>query len=115
MPLVTRVAVVASLTALLAIGCKKPEGTAELTSAKQDSPPISVQTAPAVERAMPEHLVLTGTLRASQESEVAADAAGREPSLGDLATPQITTAFLVLALVAALPLVVRKLRDRAGR
>ena len=45
----------------------------------------------------------------------AADAAGREPSLGDLATPQITVAFVALALVAALPLVVRKLRDRAGR
>ena len=81
MPLVAcsvrRVALFASLTALLAAGCKKPEGTAELTSAKQDTPPIAVQTAAAVERPMPEHLVLTGTLRASQESEVAADAAGK--------------------------------------
>jgi membrane fusion protein (multidrug efflux system) len=74
-----RVAVVASLTGLLivAAGCKKPEGTAELTSAKQDTPPIAVQTAAVAPRAMPEHLVLTGTLRASQESEVAADAAGK--------------------------------------
>jgi membrane fusion protein, multidrug efflux system len=76
-PLATRVAFIASLTAVLALGCKKPEGKAELTSAKQDGPPIAVQTAAAVERAMPEHLVLTGTLRASQESEVAADAAGK--------------------------------------
>jgi membrane fusion protein, multidrug efflux system len=72
-----RVAIIASLTVVLAAGCKKPEGTAELTSAKQDTPPIAVQTAAVVERAMPEHLVLTGTLRASQESEVAADAAGK--------------------------------------
>lgn len=76
MPL-ARVAIIASLSALLAAGCKKPEGTAELTSAKQDTPPIAVQTAVVVERSMPEHLVLTGTLRASQESEVAADAAGK--------------------------------------
>lgn len=77
MPLVPRVALIASLSAVLAFGCKKPEGTAELTSAKQDTPPIAVQTVAAAERAMPEHLVLTGTLRASQESEVAADAAGK--------------------------------------
>lgn len=75
MPL-TRVAFILSVS-LLATGCKRPEGKAELTSAKQESPPIAVQTAAAVERAMPEHLVLTGTLRASQESEVAADAAGK--------------------------------------
>lgn len=76
-PLVTRVTLVASLTAVLASGCKKPEGKAELTSAQHETPAVSVETAAAVERAMPEHLVLTGTLRASQESEVAADAAGK--------------------------------------
>src|SRR4051812_35082754 len=54
---------------LLAAGCKKPEAKAELTSAKQELAPISVQTMAASERLMPEHLVLTGTLRASQESE----------------------------------------------
>jgi RND family efflux transporter MFP subunit len=59
------------------LGCKKPaEGEAQLTSAKAEAP-IKVETAPVVERNMPESLVLTGTLRASQESEVAADAAGR--------------------------------------
>jgi len=66
------------LVSLLALyGCKKPEGTAELTSAKQDGPPIAVQTVAAAEKPVPEFLVLTGTLRASQESEVAADAAGK--------------------------------------
>jgi membrane fusion protein (multidrug efflux system) len=76
-PLVSRAATIATLIGVLAAGCSKPEGKAELTSAKQDSPPIAVQTVVAAERSMPEHLVLTGTLRASQESEVAADAAGK--------------------------------------
>jgi len=62
--------------ALQAVACKKPEAAAQLTSAKAEVP-IKVETAPVEERPMPEHLVLTGTLRASQESEVAADAAGK--------------------------------------
>ncbi len=75
MPLPIRAATLG--LALLALsGCKKPEGKAELTSAKQEAP-ISVSTVPAAERPMPEYLVLTGTLRASLESEVAADAAGK--------------------------------------
>lgn len=58
--------------------CKKPEGgETQLTSAKTEIPPVKVQTATVVERPMPEFLVLTGTLKASQESEVAADAAGK--------------------------------------
>ena len=61
---------------LQAVACKKPEAAAQLTSAKAEVP-IKVETAPVEERPMPEHLVLTGTLRASQESEVAADAAGK--------------------------------------
>src|SRR5262245_50767625 len=57
--------------------CKKSEGgQTQLTSAKADLP-LKVETAAVVERPMPEHLVLTGTLRASEESEVAADAAGK--------------------------------------
>jgi len=59
-----------------ALACKKPEAAAQLTSAKAEVP-VKVQTAPVEERPMPEHLILTGTLRASQESEVAADAAGK--------------------------------------
>lgn len=76
MPLRIR-AITVGLALLALSGCRKPEGKAELTSAKQEAPPITVQTAPATERAMPEYLVLTGTLRASTESEVAADAAGK--------------------------------------
>src|SRR5687767_5373785 len=72
----------AVLMAVLLLGilasCKKPEGgvSAELTSAKAETP-IKVATAPVAEKPMPEFLVLTGTLKASQESEVAADAAGK--------------------------------------
>lgn len=43
----------------------------------------------------------------------AAEAAGREATLSDLATPQITLAFAALALVAILAAVVRTLRGRS--
>lgn len=45
----------------------------------------------------------------------AARASGLEPSLADLVTPKITLAFLALALVALIPVVVRKLRRGGGR
>jgi membrane fusion protein (multidrug efflux system) len=63
---------------LLSVGCKKPDdgGKAELTSAKQDPLP-SVKTVKVSTQAMPEYLTLTGSLKASQESDVAADASGR--------------------------------------
>jgi uncharacterized membrane protein YdjX (TVP38/TMEM64 family) len=44
---------------------------------------------------------------------VSAAAAGREVSLGDLVTPEITFAFIGLAIVAAIPTIVRKIRDRS--
>jgi membrane fusion protein (multidrug efflux system) len=60
------------------LACKKPEGgEAQLTSAKTEAPPIRVTTVAVVEKPMPEFLVLTGTLKASQESQVAADASGK--------------------------------------
>src|SRR4051812_27818083 len=64
---------------LLIVACKKPqaEGEASLTSAAANEAPIKVQTVPVTEKPMPEHLVLTGTMKASQESQVAADAAGK--------------------------------------
>lgn len=42
----------------------------------------------------------------------AARAAGKEPSVGDLVTPEITLAFVLLALVAAIPTIVRTVRGR---
>lgn len=44
----------------------------------------------------------------------ASRAAGRAPTLGDLVTTEVTLAFMALALVAALPLVVKKIRKRAA-
>ncbi len=45
---------------------------------------------------------------------VAAKAAGREATVSDLVTRDITLAFLVLAVVAAVPPVVSQLRQRSG-
>ena len=60
------------------VSCRKPEGgDAQLTSAKTEAPPVKVTTVAVVEKPMPEFLVLTGTLKASQESQVAADASGK--------------------------------------
>lgn len=76
-----RVAFAGLLSVLLltpTLACKKTQagGEAQLTSANAEVA-VQVKTVPAAERPMPEHLVLTGTLRASQESQVAADAAGK--------------------------------------
>lgn len=43
----------------------------------------------------------------------AAQRAGTEARISDLVTPQITIAFLALAAVAAIPLIVKKLRGRS--
>jgi membrane fusion protein (multidrug efflux system) len=77
--LVRSTALPSALVALVVVGCKKPEQpSAELTSAQQQAAPtVKVQTTPVVEQMMPEYLTLTGSLRASQESEVAADATGK--------------------------------------
>lgn len=45
----------------------------------------------------------------------AARAAGQEPSVADLVTPEITLAFVLLALVAAVPTVVKTVRGRLAR
>ncbi|HEY8078570.1 MAG TPA: efflux RND transporter periplasmic adaptor subunit [Labilithrix sp.] len=58
-------------------GCRKPDDAkAELTSAKTDAP-VQAQTVKVGEQPMPEYLTLTGTLKASEESEIAADASGK--------------------------------------
>ncbi|MCV0395728.1 MAG: VTT domain-containing protein [Rhizobiaceae bacterium] len=45
----------------------------------------------------------------------AAHAAGSDLSIGDLVTPKITIAFAALALVAAIPLVIKRMSRRARR
>lgn len=62
---------------LMLVACKKPDPSkAELTSAQQIAA-VRVEARPAIEQSMPEYLTVTGSLRASQESEVAADASGK--------------------------------------
>ena len=45
---------------------------------------------------------------------IAASAAGREVSVTDLVTPEITAAFAGLAVVAAIPTLIRKIRQRSA-
>ncbi|MCL2447585.1 MAG: efflux RND transporter periplasmic adaptor subunit [Polyangiaceae bacterium] len=46
-------------------------------AAPQSAAVVKARTAPVAERAMPEYLTVTGTLRANQESSIAADASGK--------------------------------------
>ncbi|MCL2777786.1 MAG: efflux RND transporter periplasmic adaptor subunit [Polyangiaceae bacterium] len=59
------------------IACHKAEGTSADDASAKQSAPVKVEIVAVAERPMPEYLTLTGTLRASQESEVAADASGK--------------------------------------
>lgn len=59
------------------LACKKPDAAAQQTATTSADMPIKAVLTPVEERPMPEHIVLTGTLRASQESDVAADASGK--------------------------------------
>jgi membrane fusion protein (multidrug efflux system) len=58
-------------------GCHKAEEASASVPAREAAAPIRVQTATVTQRPMPEFLTLTGTLRASAESDVAADASGK--------------------------------------
>lgn len=53
------------------------DSAAAATPPKEAAAPLHVQTAPVAERPMPELLTLTGTLRASKSSDVAADVSGK--------------------------------------
>jgi membrane fusion protein, multidrug efflux system len=77
-PLATRRVVAAILlSALLAApGCKREEAAASQPP-KAAAPLLHVRTANVAVQPMPEFLVLTGSLRADQESNVAADASGK--------------------------------------
>lgn len=67
----------ATASIVACVACKKPDPSAtQLTSASQTAA-IRVETVAVKEQPMPEYLTLTGSLRASQESEVAADASGK--------------------------------------
>jgi membrane fusion protein (multidrug efflux system) len=61
---------------LLLAGCRRDEAAASQPP-REAAPLLHVQTATIAERPMPEFLVLTGSLRADQESNIAADASGK--------------------------------------
>ncbi|MCC6523386.1 MAG: efflux RND transporter periplasmic adaptor subunit [Polyangiaceae bacterium] len=67
--------------ALLAVSACKRE-TAPVAAARDTAEPVSVETVAVREAPMPRTLSLTGSLRAEQEAEVAAGAAGRVVRVG---------------------------------
>lgn len=62
--------------AILSVGCKRPDEAAAATT-PETAAPIHVQTTPVTQRPMPELLTLTGSLRASESTELAADVNGK--------------------------------------
>jgi membrane fusion protein (multidrug efflux system) len=63
---------------LLGLGaCRSSEDAAAATRLREAAAPVHVATVPVVERPMPEFLTLTGTLRASAQSDLAADVNGK--------------------------------------
>ena len=69
-------AVVFTAVALSLSACSRTED-AHASPAQIASAPVHVQTAAVVERPMPRYLTLTGTLHASESSDVAADSSGK--------------------------------------
>ncbi len=62
---------------LAASACRRADDAAAAQPPREASAAVHVKTAPVGERPMPEFLTLTGTLRASSESDVAADVSGK--------------------------------------
>jgi membrane fusion protein, multidrug efflux system len=61
--------------------CHRPEQTSAAPGMSGEAA-VHVQTAAVIERPMPRYLTLTGTLRASLESDIAADASGKVVQTG---------------------------------
>lgn len=57
--------------------CARSEAQPAPQPASSQAPAIHVTTAPVAQQPMPEYVTLTGTLRASEESDIAADAVGK--------------------------------------
>src|SRR5271165_7637901 len=64
------------LALLVPAACRRPDD-APTGPARGADVPVHVQTTTATERPMPHYLTLTGTLRASEASDLAADATGK--------------------------------------
>jgi membrane fusion protein (multidrug efflux system) len=61
----------------LATACHKPEEASAATAVREAAAPVHVTTVAVVDKPMPDQLTLTGTLRSSAESDVAADVSGK--------------------------------------
>jgi membrane fusion protein (multidrug efflux system) len=72
-----RAPVLIALLGLLGVAACHRQDDGPVAPAASGEAPVHVQTATAVDRPMPRYLTLTGTLRASEASEVAADATGK--------------------------------------
>jgi membrane fusion protein (multidrug efflux system) len=70
--------VLAAFAGGVGAGCQRaPRDPGGATPEGSASAPLHVQTASVVEQPMPEYLTLTGSLRAHQQSDIAADASGK--------------------------------------
>jgi RND family efflux transporter MFP subunit len=65
------------LVASLATACHRTDDSTPPSAGEAAVAPIRVQTATVSEQPMPEYLTLTGSLRASRQSDIAADASGK--------------------------------------
>jgi membrane fusion protein (multidrug efflux system) len=72
-----RVALLFAALVSSASACNRSAASQSAAPAAADAKPIPVQTVKAIERSVPTVLAFTGSLRAHQESEVAADASGK--------------------------------------
>jgi RND family efflux transporter MFP subunit len=68
--------VLASAFAVAAVACHRTD-QASSPAQKEAAAPVHVQTTPVGQRPMPDFLTLTGTLRASASSDIAADVSGK--------------------------------------
>jgi membrane fusion protein (multidrug efflux system) len=66
-----------ALLGIAAVGCRRPDDAMASQRASEAAAAVHVQTAQVAERPMPVFLTVTGTLRANQESDIAADASGK--------------------------------------
>jgi len=66
-----------SFACLLLVGCHRPEEASASQPPREAASIVRVQTVTVTQQPMPEYLALTGSLRADQESNIAADANGK--------------------------------------
>jgi RND family efflux transporter MFP subunit len=65
------------LLLVLVAACRRPEEASASQPPREATAPLRVQTAMVTEQPMPEYLTVTGTLRADEESNIAADSSGK--------------------------------------